>query len=226
MADDTPPPPLSSLLAQPSIPLSSMMAIAKQGQTLPTQYTPYKPTADSLINAAGPLGDAGMQLGDMMRTGNFDASSVPQILGGAMMGVAAPKGEGAAEAAAEEAVPLASKVIQGIKAYHGSPYDFNQFDLSKIGTGEGAQAYGHGLYFAENPDTAQVYRDMLGGRQSKVADKTFNGDPYNNDDPAHVAAWFNHALKQRNRFGFHVAARSGIIRQPIDRRNISRLTIF
>ena len=41
-------------------------------------------------------------------------------------------------------------VVQGIRAYHGSPHDFDKFDLSKIGTGEGAQAYGHGLYFAEN----------------------------------------------------------------------------
>ena len=39
----------------------------------------------------------------------------------------------------------------GIRAYHGSPHDFDAFDLSKIGTGEGAQVYGHGLYFAENP---------------------------------------------------------------------------
>ena len=39
----------------------------------------------------------------------------------------------------------------GIKAYHSSPHDFDRFDLSKIGTGEGAQVYGHGLYFAENP---------------------------------------------------------------------------
>lgn len=49
----------------------------------------------------------------------------------------------------------------GIRAYHGSPYDFDKFDLSKIGTGEGAQAYGHGLYFAENPKVAQEYRDAL-----------------------------------------------------------------
>jgi hypothetical protein len=40
---------------------------------------------------------------------------------------------------------------KGIKAYHSSPHDFDKFDLKKIGTGEGAQAYGHGLYFAENP---------------------------------------------------------------------------
>ena len=38
-----------------------------------------------------------------------------------------------------------------IRAYHSSPHDFDKFDLSKIGTGEGAQVYGHGLYFAENP---------------------------------------------------------------------------
>jgi hypothetical protein len=39
----------------------------------------------------------------------------------------------------------------GIRAFHSSPHDFERFDLSKIGTGEGAQVYGHGLYFAENP---------------------------------------------------------------------------
>lgn len=50
---------------------------------------------------------------------------------------------------------------KGIKAYHGSPHDFDQFDMSKIGTGEGAQAYGHGLYFAENEAVAKGYRDAL-----------------------------------------------------------------
>jgi hypothetical protein len=43
----------------------------------------------------------------------------------------------------------------GITAYHGSPHKFSKFDMSKIGTGEGAQAYGHGLYFAENPNVAR-----------------------------------------------------------------------
>ena len=38
-----------------------------------------------------------------------------------------------------------------IRAYHSSPHDFEQFDLGKIGTGEGAQVYGHGIYAAENP---------------------------------------------------------------------------
>jgi hypothetical protein len=48
-----------------------------------------------------------------------------------------------------------------IRAFHGSPYDFHAFDTSKIGTGEGAQAYGHGLYFAEKEGTAKSYRDNL-----------------------------------------------------------------
>lgn len=48
-----------------------------------------------------------------------------------------------------------------VTAYHGSPHDFDQFDLSKIGTGEGAQAYGHGLYFAENEGVAKQYREKL-----------------------------------------------------------------
>jgi len=51
-----------------------------------------------------------------------------------------------------------------IRAYHGSPYDFDRFDASKIGTGEGAQAYGHGLYFAGVEDTAKSYRDSLSGQ--------------------------------------------------------------
>ena len=64
--------------------------------------------------------------------------------------------------AAEQLANAALEQPQGIRAYHGSPHDFDKFDLAKIGTGEGAQAYGHGLYFAENPATAQAYRETLG----------------------------------------------------------------
>jgi hypothetical protein len=49
-------------------------------------------------------------------------------------------------------------------AYHGSPHKFKKFDASKIGTGEGAQAYGHGLYFAENPKVAKEYAINLANR--------------------------------------------------------------
>ena len=57
---------------------------------------------------------------------------------------------------------LAAKGKKPITAYHGSPHDFDKFSMEKIGTGEGAQAYGHGLYFAENPDVAADYKNKLG----------------------------------------------------------------
>jgi len=52
-------------------------------------------------------------------------------------------------------------VKRGIRAFHGSPHSFTKFDMSKIGTGEGAQSYGHGLYFAEAEPVAKQYRDQL-----------------------------------------------------------------
>jgi hypothetical protein len=62
----------------------------------------------------------------------------------------------------------------GIRAYHGSPHSFERFELSPktIGTGEGAQAYGHGLYFAENEGVARGYRDSIGGHKL-----TYDGKP-------------------------------------------------
>jgi len=49
----------------------------------------------------------------------------------------------------------------GIKAFHGSPHSFDKFSMDAIGTGEGAQAYGHGLYFADSEGVAKSYRDTL-----------------------------------------------------------------
>jgi hypothetical protein len=48
----------------------------------------------------------------------------------------------------------------GAIVWHGSPHKFDKFDASKIGTGEGAQAYGHGLYLAENPKVATEYTKL------------------------------------------------------------------
>jgi hypothetical protein len=50
---------------------------------------------------------------------------------------------------------------RGIRAFHGSPHSFDKFSLDHIGSGEGAQAYGHGLYFAENDDVARQYLKKL-----------------------------------------------------------------
>jgi hypothetical protein len=71
--------------------------------------------------------------------------------------------------------------MRAATVWHGSPHKFDKFDASKIGTGEGAQAYGHGLYLAESPDvakgysmmgdqnpTAQQYLRMWGGDRAKA----------------------------------------------------------
>ena len=55
----------------------------------------------------------------------------------------------------------AKSALRGINAYHGSPHEFQRFSMDKIGTGEGAQAYGSGLYFAEQKSVAEGYRDNL-----------------------------------------------------------------
>ena len=54
-----------------------------------------------------------------------------------------------------------------IDAYHGSPHLFDKFDSSKIGTGEGAQAYSHGLYSAQREGIAREYRDRLTDETAK-----------------------------------------------------------
>lgn len=44
-----------------------------------------------------------------------------------------------------------------LTAHHGTPHKVDKFTTAKIGTGEGAQVYGWGLYFAENPKVAEEY---------------------------------------------------------------------
>lgn len=48
-----------------------------------------------------------------------------------------------------------------VRAYHGTPHKVDKFSTAKIGTGEGAQVYGWGLYFAQNRNVAQMYANNL-----------------------------------------------------------------
>lgn len=104
------------------------------------------------------LGDVAA-VGDAQRA--FQGGNYGQALqGAALAGIGMVPGVGDAASAG---------IKKGIRAYHGSPHDFDRFDLGKIGTGEGAQAYGHGLYFAENEDVAQNYRKTLSGPRPDYA---------------------------------------------------------
>jgi len=63
-------------------------------------------------------------------------------------------------------------------AFHGSPHRFDQFTLDHIGTGEGVQAYGWGLYFAGKKEIAEFYRRNLAKHKIKtiLGKKDFNPD--------------------------------------------------
>jgi hypothetical protein len=83
-------------------------------------------------------------------------------------------------------------------AYHGTPHRFpptesnplGEFDLSKIGTGEGAQTYGHGIYLAENPKTAKAYQTALAKR-----------DFGEFDDAAEEAYWWTEGVGKNRKAG-------------------------
>ncbi len=53
-------------------------------------------------------------------------------------------------------------------AWHGSPYDFEHFDLGAMGSGEGRQVHGWGLYFAKDRNISESYKDFLKNLRSTV----------------------------------------------------------
>jgi hypothetical protein len=123
-------------------------------------------------------------------------SSLPPYIG-----LPTPKvGAGAAKFAAQEyGAPIAEKGLSmyeqgkltpGIKptaemeAWHGTPHEIvGNFDLAKVGTGEGAQAYGFGMYYGGARATGEKYRKdvsrsqlMKGGDPTQL-DQTIKGQP-------------------------------------------------
>lgn len=75
-------------------------------------------------------------------------------------------------------------------AYHGTPHRFETFSVDAIGTGEGAQVHGWGLYFAQNKEVSERYRKDLQYRIKHLYD-FFEGDK---KLPDSVAAVLNNEL--------------------------------
>jgi hypothetical protein len=64
--------------------------------------------------------------------------------------------------------------LRYLRAFHGTPHNgIEKFNTEKIGTGEGAQAYGWGLYFASKKEIAEWYRNSLS--TVTPAHNTFDG---------------------------------------------------
>lgn len=51
-------------------------------------------------------------------------------------------------------------VPNGTNLYHGSPHKFNKFSTDNIGSGEGNQSFGWGLYFTDNKGIGEHYADI------------------------------------------------------------------
>lgn len=162
---------------------------------------------NSMFNPVTAMQEAGQHSEDMFapgKTGWERVGSLGGMLSG-MAGTVAPM-----LAASKGAMPAADALMDGLagysampravagefmadefgglRLYHGSPHDFDKFSMDKIGTGEGAQAYGHGLYFTESDTIARHYRDKVGAMTGK-GDLTVDGRKIDWDNPRETAAF-------------------------------------
>jgi hypothetical protein len=167
---------LAELLRQGSDRLVELPNDARRFMTNPQAFT-------QLVTGKNPMPrETGFAAGAMSlpptEMSVLDPNQAPYMQGyeqGEPFGIAAMALPFAAPAAVATAKALAPKagmmaenymvkqgMIQPLTAYHGTPHTIQgQFDIKKVGTGEGAQAYGHGMYFAEAPAVADQYRKDL-----------------------------------------------------------------
>jgi hypothetical protein len=95
------------------------------------------------------------------------------------MGAMTATGEDYLTGSLDAVTPMPLGVLRTV--YHGTPHKWMpepEFPsgrplMEKIGTGEGAQAYGHGIYFAESPAVASSYREALSSQSTPT---TYVGD--------------------------------------------------
>jgi hypothetical protein len=76
-------------------------------------------------------------------------------------------------------------------AYHGSPHKFDKFSLGKIGTGEGTQAYGHGLYLAESPVVATEYKEAISNAKAPELYRARSTAKGAQTDIDQITGWLN-----------------------------------
>ena len=138
--------------------------------TAPDQmgFSVLNPNYQTIMDVAKPAFTAGTALG---------VAPMAQALGAGKAAMAAGR---AGERYAEKVVPrimergglpadilqgMANRTVSPLDVWHGTPHKFpptqrnplGEFDASKIGTGEGAQAYGHGIYTGGNIKTGKEY---------------------------------------------------------------------
>lgn len=118
----------------------------------------WKPKADTLDAAMAVAPLVGAAPAMMNRGAAYAGKALEPVVNRLVDRTMSQGGRGA-----QMLTDMAQGTQSPLTVWHGSPHKFDAFDASKIGTGEGAQAYGHGLYLAESPDVARGYQEKLSG---------------------------------------------------------------
>ena len=100
-----------------------------------------------------------------------------------------------------------------LDVYHGTPHTLppternplGEFDASKIGTGEGAQAYGYGIYTAEAPAVANEYKKALSNPEVVLPDGTRITNPIAGSGEDVAKAWLEEAYLNKDKNPFETA---------------------
>jgi hypothetical protein len=126
-------------------------------------------TAFETVVPTTPL-DAGLAVATLPLGGPFGRAAISGLGRMGMGSLAARAGLAGGLMAADGGEAEGASVLRGMlgsramTAYHGSPHVFDRFDISRMGSGEGAQVFGRGHYFAENERIAdEHYRWRLLG---------------------------------------------------------------
>ena len=149
------------------------------------------PTAKVFNNSALAVGRAGERLAER---------AVPQIMERGGLG-------------AEMLGAMGNRTISPLDVYHGTPHTLpptarnplGEFDASKIGTGEGAQVYGHGIYTAENPAVAKGYQEALSNPEVVLKDGTRISKPKTGSPEDVAKAWLEEAYLNGDKTPFDTA---------------------
>jgi len=135
--------------------------------------------------------------------------AMPELVRGLLEGIAAPNQvrqgkmdplEGAMLTAG--AAPAGSLLARtpanslGMNVFHGTPHKFapepdfpqGRPRMDKMGSGEGAQAYGPGFYSADAPKVAKTYQSKVSAMQDGPT-ATIDGRPIDWNDPVETAAF-------------------------------------
>jgi len=177
------------LLADPAMQRAMLLPVARRTYTDPGDDI----TEEQVLEFAAPgllydpmLGMAqtgAMLMGDMPVNPNVMTQTMldAPLVGGLLSAAtgAAPRG-----------------AVLGANVFHGGPHRFaaepdfphGRPRLDKVGTGEGAQAYGYGFYSAEAPDVARTYQSKVSAMQGRE-EPTIDGKPVDWDDPVQTAAF-------------------------------------